>query len=155
MNQTGRSLRVPADLNQPLVWNIRDREMSLREPKVYVVDDEKMIADTLALILNQSGFAASAFDNPREALTAASFAPPPDLLISDIVMPEMSGIELAIQIRQVYPRCKVLLFSGQSATYDQLETARGRGYEFEVLMKPVHPADLLVKVRARTQDVSV
>jgi DNA-binding NtrC family response regulator len=125
--------------------------MGLREPRVYVVDDEKMIAGTLALILNQSGFAASAFDNPREALTAAAFAPPPDLLISDIVMPGMTGIELGIRFLQIYPRCKVLLFSGQPATSDQLETARGRGYEFEVLLKPVHPADLLVMVRARTQ----
>lgn len=115
---------------------------------VYVVDDEKVIADTLAMILKQSGFGAVAFEDPCKALAAATEGPPPDLLISDVVMPGMSGIELAIQFQQSYPRCKVLLFSGQAVTADLLETARLQGYQFEVLQKPVHPSDLLAKLRA-------
>jgi DNA-binding NtrC family response regulator len=117
------------------------------KPEVYVVDDEKVIAETLSIILRQAGFAAKAFEDPREALTAASTSPP-DLLISDVVMPGMSGIELAITFRQRYPACSVLLFSGQAATASLLETARNQGYDFEVLAKPIHPADLLAKLRA-------
>jgi DNA-binding NtrC family response regulator len=58
----------------------------------------------------------------------------------------MSGIELAIAIRQTAPDCKVLLFSGQAATADLLATARTAGYEFEALSKPIHPTELLACV---------
>jgi DNA-binding NtrC family response regulator len=115
-------------------------------PIVYVVDDERVIAETLAVILNQAGFAALSFEDPELALEAASFEAPPDMLISDVVMPGMSGVELAIQFQHKYPQCKVLLFSGQAATANLLEVARRQGYEFDVLLKPVHPTEFLAKV---------
>jgi CheY-like chemotaxis protein len=71
----------------------------------------------------------------------------PDLIISDVIMPDMDGIEAAIHIRAFLPNCKILLFSGQAATADLLESARARGYEFDILAKPVHPQDLLAKLR--------
>jgi DNA-binding NtrC family response regulator len=113
---------------------------------VFVVDDEFIIAQTLATILNLSGFQARAFAHPEEAFAAREEVKP-DLLISDVKMPGMSGIELAIRFRQVQPNCKVLLFSGQASTSDLLEEARNQGYDFELLTKPVHPADLLAKIR--------
>jgi DNA-binding response OmpR family regulator len=115
---------------------------------VFVVDDERLIAQTLKMILSQSGFAASAFEDPYKALEAAATGPVPDLLISDVVMPGMSGIDLGVQFRKDYPTCKVLLFSGQAATADMLATAKSQGHEFEVLAKPVHPSDLLAKLRS-------
>jgi CheY-like chemotaxis protein len=63
------------------------------------------------------------------------------------MMPEMNGIETAIHIRGFLPSCKILLFSGQAATADLLENARAQGHEFEILAKPVHPQDLLAKLR--------
>ena len=114
--------------------------------RVFVVDDEKVIATTLTIILKQSGFAAVAFTNPLDALSAAD-EKPPELLISDVVMPELSGIELAIQLREKAPTCKVLLFSGQAATADLLASARERGNNFTLLTKPVHPTDLLSAIR--------
>jgi DNA-binding NtrC family response regulator len=114
---------------------------------VYVVDDERIIAETLAMILNQAGFTSYAFQDARRALHAAAAGPPPNLLISDVVMPEMSGIELAIEFQQIYPACKILLFSGQATTANLLAAARGQGHHFEVLAKPIHPADLLARVR--------
>jgi len=119
-----------------------------RRPIVYVVDDERVIAETLAVILNQAGFSALSFEDPELALEAASFEAPPDMLISDVVMPGMSGIELAIRLQHKYPLCKVLLFSGQAATANLLEVSRKQGYEFDVLLKPVHPSEFLAKVRA-------
>jgi CheY-like chemotaxis protein len=111
-----------------------------------VVDDEQVIAQSLAVILRQSGFSAEAFMNPLEALAeAASMAP--DLLISDVMMPEMSGVELAIKLRAFHPDCKVLLFSGQAATADLLRAAREQGHDFELLLKPVHPTDLLAAIK--------
>lgn len=116
------------------------------KPKVLVADDESVIADTLAMILNQSGFDARPVYSGEKALELAStFAP--DMLISDVIMADLNGIDAAIQIRALLPGIKILLFSGQAATADLLEKARAQGYEFEILAKPVHPQDLLNKLR--------
>jgi CheY-like chemotaxis protein len=120
---------------------------STTKPKILVADDERVIADTLAMILNQSGFEARAVYSGETALTlAASFEP--DMLISDVIMADLNGIDAAIRIRGILPKIKILLFSGQAATADLLEKARAKGYEFEILAKPVHPQDLLNRLRA-------
>jgi FixJ family two-component response regulator len=113
---------------------------------VFVVDDEAVIAQTLAIILNQAGFKANAFDSPTKAIAACGEMAP-GLLISDVMMPGMTGVELAIHFRSAQPQCKVLLFSGQASTANLLERAREQGYDFDLLSKPVHPADLLAKLR--------
>ncbi|MDR3752425.1 MAG: response regulator [Terracidiphilus sp.] len=119
-----------------------------KKPRVFVVDDETIIATTLELILRRHGCKTYSFDRPLEALHFAHETPP-DLLLSDVVMPVVSGIELAIKIREFCPTCKVLLFSGQSSTADLLARARANGHNFEVLTKPVHPTDLLRKLHAQ------
>lgn len=118
-----------------------------QKPKVLVVDDERVIADTLAIILNQHGYEASAVYTGNGAVERARTVRP-DLIISDVIMPDMNGIEAAIHIRKFLPSCKILLFSGQAATADLLESARAQGHEFEILAKPVHPQDLLAKLRS-------
>ena len=118
-----------------------------RKPRVLVVDDEHVIADTLAKILDLNGYDASAVYTGTEAVESAR-ALRPDLVISDVIMPDMNGIEAAISIRGFLPSCKILLFSGQAATADLLENARAQGHEFEILAKPVHPADLLAKLKS-------
>ena len=122
-----------------------------QQPSVFVVDDEPVIATTLATILRlNGGFRARSFTKPLEALEAIRLEAP-DLLITDVVMPLLSGIDLAIQVRELCPDCKVLLVSGQAATAHLLDTARANGYNFELLVKPVHPADLLMKIRSLTE----
>lgn len=113
--------------------------------RVFVVDDEEIIAQTLAKILEMSGFAAISFTDPAEAL-ARTEVEAPSLLLSDVVMPQMSGIELAIRVQAIHPRCKVLLFSGQASTADLLAKARKDGHKFHLLTKPVHPTDLLAAI---------
>jgi len=116
------------------------------KPRVLVADDEQVIANTLAIILNQAGFEARAVYSGEKAIEALeSFQP--DMLISDVIMTGMTGIEAAIATREKMPNCKILLFSGQAATADLLEKARLDGHEFEILAKPVHPTDLLAKLR--------
>ena len=116
------------------------------KPKVLVADDEPLIADTLAMILNQSGFEARAVYSGERALELAGTFKP-EMLISDVIMGGLNGIDAAIRIQVLLPGIKILLFSGQAATADLLEKARARGYEFEILAKPVHPQDLLKKLR--------
>jgi len=118
-----------------------------RKPRVLVVDDEQVIADTLAKILDLNGYDASAVYSGTAAVESARTLRP-DLVISDVIMQDMNGIEAAINIRGFLPSCKILLFSGQAATADLLENARAQGHEFEILAKPVHPADLLAKLKS-------
>jgi CheY-like chemotaxis protein len=117
-----------------------------KKPRVLVVDDEQVIADTLAKILDLNGYEASAVYTGTAAVESARSLQP-DLIISDVIMPDMDGIQAAIKIRGFLPNCKILLFSGQAATADLLENARAQGHEFEILGKPVHPSDLLAKLR--------
>ena len=120
---------------------------TVQKPKVLVADDERVIADTLAMILNQSGFTVRVAYTGEKALElAAEFEP--DMLISDVIMAGLNGIDAAIKIREILPNIKILLFSGQAATADLLEKARAQGYEFEILAKPVHPQDLLARLRS-------
>jgi CheY-like chemotaxis protein len=114
-------------------------------PRVFVVDDEHVIASTLAAILELQGYSARAFTSPLEALAAAR-SKAPDLLLSDVVMPGFSGIDLAIQMKAQYPECKILLFSGRASTQDLLEGARNQGHDFQLLQKPIHPSETLSRV---------
>ncbi|ADW71467.1 response regulator [Granulicella tundricola] len=114
------------------------------QPIAFVVDDERNIADTLAIILGKNGFVATPFYNPLLALSAAALGPP-DLLISDVMMPELSGVDLVIRIRALCPNCRVLLFSGQADTTDFRLLARSAG-GMSILAKPLHPERLLKEV---------
>jgi DNA-binding response OmpR family regulator len=116
---------------------------------VYVVDDEKVISTTLAAILRGSGFDAIPFTDPLEALLAAEDRVP-DLLITDVMMPALNGVDLGVQFKAIHPETKVLLFSGQAETSDLLSDARKAGHDFELLTKPVHPTDLLKAIRELT-----
>lgn len=116
-----------------------------RRPVVLVVDDESAIADTLAEILSRSGYAAIATYDGEEALESALLMPP-EMLITDVQLPGMSGIELAITVKRVFPDCKILLFSGQASTTELLASANKAGHQFALLSKPVHPTDLLKRI---------
>ncbi len=113
--------------------------------KILIVDDEQLIADTLAVILRGCGYQVMVAYEAHGALHQCESVIP-DLVISDVVMPGMNGVDLAVAIRERYPFCKVLLFSGQATSRDLLEGARERGYNFDLLQKPVHPNDLLAKI---------
>jgi DNA-binding NtrC family response regulator len=114
-------------------------------PRIFVVDDEQVIASTLAAILKMHGYSATFFTSPVEALAAAQ-SDTPGLLVSDVAMPALSGIDLAIQMTTKHPECKILLLSAHAATQDLLESARNQGYDFRLLLKPVHPTELLYEI---------
>ena len=112
-------------------------------PSILVVDDECAIAETLAEILKRSGYNAYTAYDGGSALEAALLNPP-ELLITDVVLPGMSGIELAITMRRIFPDCKIVLFSGNAATSSMLASATRAGHNFTLLTKPVHP-DVMLK----------
>jgi CheY-like chemotaxis protein len=114
--------------------------------RVLVVDDEPLIADTITEILNQSGFVAEQAYDGKEALQKAEQWSP-DVLLSDVLMPKLNGVELAIALISNHPNTRVLLFSGQAATGSVIQQARARGFDFEVLPKPIPPDQLISKLR--------
>jgi DNA-binding NtrC family response regulator len=141
-SQPGRLTRYPTvpvdEVPRPAPSGDRD---ALR-PVVLVVDDERAIADTLTKILSRSGFAAMAAYDAETALETALLVPP-QMLITDVVLPGMSGIDLAIVLEAKVPDCRTLLFSGMASTAGLLAEANRAGHRFELLSKPVHPNDLL------------
>lgn len=114
-------------------------------PVVMVVDDESSIADTLAEILSRSGYAAFPAYDADSALELALLTPP-EMVITDVVLPGMSGIDLAITIKRIFPDCKIILFSGQASTTDLLAAANREGHHFALISKPIHPANLLARI---------
>jgi DNA-binding response OmpR family regulator len=111
---------------------------------VMVVDDEPLVADTLAMILRHAGYQAVRAYNARTALEMASVRAP-DLLISDVAMPGMNGVELALGMVSMAPACKVVLFSGHARSVD-LMRAYDAGYDFPLMAKPMHPREMLGQV---------
>jgi DNA-binding response OmpR family regulator len=116
-----------------------------RDPIVLVVDDDRLVADTLTIIFNRAGFCALTAYDAAEALNIAR-AIQPDILVSDVDMPRMTGVELAMTLLQIIPECRILLFSGH-ATLADLAIARSAGHDFPLLTKPVHPAEMLKNVK--------
>lgn len=78
----------------------------------------------------------------------------PDIVLSDVIMPGLNGIETGIRIGEVAPKCKIILFSGQVATVDLLEKARQQGHHFQILAKPIRPEQLVSIIRATFGNLS-
>jgi DNA-binding response OmpR family regulator len=133
--------------NSPVVPidSVPPADTSSYRPVVLVVDDESVIADTVAEILSRSGYAAMPVYDGNDALETALISPP-EMLITDVILPGMNGVELAVKIRRIFPDCKILLFSGQAAAVDLLATAKTSGHHFNLISKPVHPKELLARV---------
>ena len=115
--------------------------------RILVVDDERIIADTLVTILKQNGFDATVAYSGEQAVELAHGLEPA-LVLSDVIMGPLNGIDAAILIVRSQPGCKILLFSGQPAVAEMLDTAARNGHRFDILAKPVHPDTILRQVRS-------
>jgi DNA-binding response OmpR family regulator len=118
--------------------------------RVLVIDDEKNLADTLVWILERAGFEATAAYDGESALQRLDTFQP-DVVISDVIMPGVNGIEVCTRIQARFPKCHILLFSGQTATNELLGEAREHGLTWELLAKPMDPDELLAKVTSLAQ----
>lgn len=116
-----------------------------RKLRVLVADDERVIADTLKLILTGAGYEVAVAYNGRAALEKAE-SWPPDLFLSDVLMPGLSGIDAAIELCRLLPHCKVLLVSGQASLQNLRREIQSKCHRFDVLSKPVHPTELLERI---------
>jgi DNA-binding NarL/FixJ family response regulator len=95
-----------------------------RQAKILVVDDQQLVRDTLlSLLRQQPHWAVYEAENGKEALDRARQIKP-DVVVMDIVMPEMSGIEATYEIRRQAPETKVILMSSYYTPQEAAHLAR-------------------------------
>ena len=120
---------------------------TIDKTKVLIVDDEHAIANSLRLILDLQGFMTrTAYSGEERVELAYRFRP--DILISDVFMSGITGVEAAIRVKTRVPSCEILLMSGNIPKVQELQDWLDDGLGFEILAKPVHPLDLLTKLRS-------
>jgi DNA-binding response OmpR family regulator len=123
-------------------WHFEGRPL-----RVLVVDDEKNIADTIRIILSKEGIDAACVYGGRAAVEKASQWRP-DVLLVDYVMPELNGLETARKICDGHAACRVLLLSALAAVWDLRQELLRCEHPYGVLIKPIHPTELLRRLRA-------
>ncbi len=114
--------------------------------KVLVIDDERVVADTLAEVLRMHGFAPVALYSGEEAIEFAGRFQP-DIVLSDIRMNQVDGIEAARMIRKLHPECRVILFTASQVSDKTKQMIDGLG--FELLPRPLHPQQILSRLRRK------
>ena len=119
-------------------------EMAERDKTVLVVDDEDLVCRLVRDILGREGFRVLTANAPKEAIQILdSHHAPIDLLVTDIIMPDMNGVELAERLTEARPDLRVLFISGVlEGKLLQQETHQ----EIQLLEKPFLPAELVSKV---------
>jgi len=142
----GKKLSAPQRARSP-GGTMQDSALKLR---VLVVDDEFVIASTWSQILSMSGFETEMATSGEEAIGKATQWRP-DVLLSDVMMRGISGIETASAILKFHPECRVILISGHPETARSMAEDYPGKPDFEILRKPIHPLILLDQIRETTQ----
>ena len=114
------------------------------KPLLYVVDDEPLLLELAATVLEPSGYEVKSFLDPAEALKAYAKGPCPALLITDFAMHSMNGLELVRECRRINPGQKALLVSG---TVDESIYRNGRVKPNRFLAKPYYAKQLVDMVK--------
>jgi CheY-like chemotaxis protein len=122
-----------------------------RGETVLVVEDEDLIIEMVERILERLGYSVLTAESPLKAMeTAAMYAGEIDLLITDVIMPEMNGRELAAEFRERYPDIKTLFMSGYTADVIEHQGVLDPGVHF--LQKPFSVQGLAEKVQETLSD---
>ena len=114
-------------------------------PKILLVDDEHTLLRTLTIILQRAGYDVVCAESGEQAIALAA-QHSPDLLLSDIRMPGISGVEAAAEIVKLVPACRVFFLSAYASSLPSRHSLK-----FDVAAKPVHPAELLRRLAAALQ----
>ena len=144
---TGTTVRMnfPRAFGTPTLPSKRPRAGTRGSESVLVVEDDASVRRLIVRALESGGYRVTPASDGIDALQqVASALTPPDLLVSDVVMPKLSGLELAQQLRAANPRIRVLLISGfPERVTDEGSPSFADGF----LQKPFAPTELLEKVR--------
>jgi DNA-binding response OmpR family regulator len=117
----------------------------MTKPRVLLVDDEREFADALTERLRLRGYEAAAAGCAAEALAAVATAAP-DVVLLDLNLPGVRGVELLMTLRQCLPETEIILLSGHLDLAEKIEGVRLDA--FGVLLKPVEMAELIAQIEA-------
>ena len=123
-----------------------DRTATAASESILLIDDNAAFRDMTEMALSSLGYAVTTCSSPEAAIERAATTPDLQLLITDVVMTTMNGVQLAAEIHRIRPDMKVLFCSGYPAAAlarQGLDLSRG-----DFLMKPVSLAALSSKVAA-------
>jgi PAS domain S-box-containing protein len=113
---------------------------------ILLVEDEELVRKVVARILDRAGYHVIVAGGGSEALALSEkMAAPVDVLVTDIVMPEVGGKELATRLAAKFPRMKILFMTGY--TDDEFLRTGMLDQGRSILLKPFPPEDLLRKLR--------
>ncbi|MBP7147428.1 MAG: response regulator [Acidobacteria bacterium] len=116
-------------------------------PRILVLDDDRQVRTLIRLVLERAGYQVDEASDGRTALEMQRSLPV-DLLVADILMPEVDGIEVIREFRREFPKVRILAISGGGLAYsgNYLDMARRAGAS-HALGKPFEHEDLLAAVR--------
>lgn len=110
---------------------------------ILVVDDEVNLRLTLSALLQTAGYSVTDVGHAQDALTSLT-AGPYDLVFMDLKMPDMNGIKLLDEVRQIYPDMPVLILTAYATVESAIEAVRLGARDY--LLKPVDPPVILARV---------
>jgi two-component system, chemotaxis family, chemotaxis protein CheY len=115
-------------------------------PKILIIDDNDDLRDTLVVMLEDQGYSVISASDGKTGADAFAEARP-DLVLTDIIMPDSDGVEAIRRIRTIDPKARVVAMSGGSISGNdyQLRMAKEAG-AIEVLAKPFEVDDLVTVV---------
>ena len=117
--------------------------------KLLIVDDEEEFAATLAERLELRGFTSKAVSCGNNALEALASNFSPDVVLLDLKMPDMNGIEVLTEIKKIYPSIEVIMLTGHGATSVGKDSKDHGAFDF--IMKPVDIIELAGKIKSAYQ----
>lgn len=113
--------------------------------KILIVDDDPNIREVLTVLLGSEGYSVQQAENGESALEIVNGGVPLDLVILDIMMPGMSGVEVCTKIRET-SSVPVLFLTAKSQEQDKVEAYNEGGDDY--LVKPFSQTELLMKVKS-------
>lgn len=120
------------DLPEPVLRGNGSKD----RPVVLVVHEVKAVAETVLELLNRNGYAAILAKSGKDAIETALLIPP-ELVIAEARLPDMSGEEVAAALKSKLPGTKVLLFGEQASALELLEAAKKARHGIELVEKRV------------------
>ncbi len=115
------------------------------KPSILIVDDEERFRITLAKLLSVKGFEVESVGSAKEALTKIAEGNY-DVILLDVKMPEMNGVEALAEIKKLKPYLEVIILTGHASVDVAVEIMRLGGYEY--LLKPCPTDELVDKIDA-------